>query len=229
MTSTRNAARLAGTLHLVGTAAGVLSVVGSVDDPDYLRLAAANETEVIVGALSQSAMSLAYVGVPIALYAVLRRHSPTAAAGFLGFRIAAGLLNMLGVISLLLLLELSSRFIDANATVPAYFETVGGLLQRARDLTNHVAMILALSVGDALYYWVLYRASLVPRWLSGWGFVGLALAVAASLLVLSNLIAVVTNTYMVLNAALALQQLVLAIWLIAKGFSDSDGTARSPW
>jgi hypothetical protein len=36
MTSTRRAATVAGILFLVGTAAGVLSVGGAAEDPDYL-------------------------------------------------------------------------------------------------------------------------------------------------------------------------------------------------
>jgi hypothetical protein len=82
-------------------------------------------------------------------------------------------------------------------------------------------MILALSVGDVMYYWVLHQARLVPRWLSGWGFIGLALTMSASLLVLCRLVEVVTTIYLALNAVLALQQVALATWLIVKGLNES--------
>ena len=221
MTPTRRAATTAGVLFLVGTAAGVLSVVSAADGPYYLRLVAANEAKVIVGALFQCVTAGAYVGVALALHPVLRRHGPTAAAGFLDFRIAAGILNMVGALVLLLLLDLSHQFVGAGAPVSSHFQTVGALLRYARDGMNHVAMMLALVVGDALYYWILYRARLVPRWLSGWGFAGLALTMFASFLVMSRLIEVVTPTYMAFMAVLALQQLALAIWLIAKGLDES--------
>jgi hypothetical protein len=227
MTSTRRAATTAGVLFLVGTAAGVLSIVGAADGPNYLRELVANGTRVIVGALFQCVTAGAYVGVAIALYAVLRRHGPTAAAGFLGFRIAAGILNMVGALILLLLLDLSKQFLGAGAPASSHFQTLGALLRDARDGMNHVAMVLALSVGDAMYYWVLYRARLVPRWLSGWGFAGLALAICASLLVMCRLIEVVTPTYAALMAVLALQQLALAIWLIVKGFNASAEVASA--
>lgn len=223
MTSTRRAAIAAGVLFLVGTAAGLLSVVGAADGPDYLRLVAAHETRVIVGALSQTVTAGAYAGVALVLHPVLRRHSPTAAAGFLDFRIAAGILNIVGALILLLLLDLSTQFVGVGAPASSYFQTVGALLRNARDGMNHVAMMLALIVGDAMYYWILYRARLVPRWLSGWGFAGLALTLLASLLVMGGLIEVVTPTYGGLMATLALQQLVLAIWLIVKGLDESAG------
>ena len=221
MTLSRRAAITAGVLFLVGTAAGVLSVVGAADGPNYLRDVAANETQVIAGALFQVVTAGAYAGVAIALHPVLRRYGPTAAAGFLGFRIAAGVLNMLGAIILLLLLELSIRFVGAGAPDASYFETMGGLLRVGRDGMNHVAMMLALIVGDALYYWLLYRARLVPRWLSGSGFIGLAFAMVASLLVMSRLIEVVTPVYLSLMAVLGLQQMALAAWLIVRGL-DTD-------
>jgi hypothetical protein len=225
MTSTRRAAITAGVLFLVGTAAGVLSIVGAADGPNYLIEIAGNRTQVIVGALFQLLTAGAFAGVAIALHPVLRRYGPTAAAGFLGFRIGAGILNMLGALILLLLLELSRGFVSAGAPVASYFETVGALLRIGRDGMNHVAMILALIAGDAMYYWLLYRARLVPRWLSGWGFAGLAFAMVASLLVMGRLIEVVTPVYASLMAVLGLQQMVLAIWLIVKGL-DADSLAE---
>jgi hypothetical protein len=226
MTASRRAAITAGVLFLVGTAAGILSIVGAADGPSYLREVAANGPQVIGGALFQLVTAGAYVGVAIALHPVLRRYGPTAAAGFLGFRIGAGILNMFGALILLLLLELSSRFVGAGAPVASYFETVGALLRTGRDGMNHVAMILALIAGDAMYYWLLYRARLVPRWLSGWGFAGLAFATVASLLVMGRLIEVVTPTYAALMAVLGLQQMALAIWLIAKGLDENAQADR---
>jgi hypothetical protein len=221
MTPTRRAAIAAGVLFLVGTVAGLLSIVAAADGPNYLIELAGNRTQVIVGALFQLLTAAAYAGVAIVLHPVLRRHDQTAATGFLGFRIGAGILNMVGALFLLVLLELSNRFLGAGAPVSSYFQTIGALLRTGRDGTNHVAMILALIAGDVLYYRLLYRAKLVPRWLSGWGFAGLVLAAVASLLVMSRLIEVVTPVYGGVMTVLALQQLALAVWLIAKGLDES--------
>jgi hypothetical protein len=224
MTSARRAAITAGVLFIIGTAAGVLSIAGAADGPGYLRDVAASGTQVVVAALFQLVTAGAYVGVAIALHPVLRRYGPTASAGFLGFRITAGILNMLGAIILLLLLDLSIRYVGAGAPPASYFETIGGLLRTGRDGMNHVAMMLALVAGDAMYYWLLYRARLVPRWLASWGFLGLAFAMVASLLVMGRLIEVVTPVYLSLMAVLGLQQMALAAWLIVRGL-DTDSHA----
>jgi len=83
---------------------------------------------------------------------------------------------------------------------------------------NHAGMILALSLGDFMLYSVLYQKKLVPRWLTGWGLIGIALAIFASLLFLFRFTDVITPVYLGLNLPLALQGIVLALWLITKGF-----------
>jgi hypothetical protein len=128
-------------------------------------------------------------------------------------------------------LTLSQEFVTAGAPGSSYFQTLGGLLLAGRDLVNHVATILSVSLGGLLYYFLLYQARLVPRWLSVWGLVGTTLTIFATMLVMFRLIGIITTSYIVLNFPMALQEMVMAVWLIVKGFnpaamgSDSKGTA----
>jgi hypothetical protein len=73
-----------------------------------------------------------------------------------------------------------------------------------------------------MYYALLYRTRLVPRWLSGWGLVGTTLMFLATLLVMSRLIGIVTTSYLVQTLPIALQEMVLAVWLIVKGFRQTE-------
>lgn len=92
-------------------------------------------------------------------------------------------------------------------------------MREGRDLVNHVALFLALGIGDLMLYYILYRSKLIPRWLSGWGFIGIALAMSASLLLMFRFVVVITPTYIILTLPWALQQMVLAVWLIFRGFN----------
>jgi len=87
---------------------------------------------------------------------------------------------------------------------------------------NHIAMTLAVSLSGLMYYAMLYQTRLVPRWLSGWGLVGNTLTIFATLLVMFRLIGIITTSYLVLNFPMALQEMVLAAWLIVKGFCQAE-------
>ena len=221
MNSIRKATIIAGVLFIIGTIAGILSIAPAIDAPDYLIKASANANQVIIGAFFQFTMAAAYVGFAISLYPILKKYNESLAIGFVGFRFIAGVFNIIGVISILLLLTLSQEFVKAGALDSSYFQALGELLRAGRDLVNHVAMILAHSLGGLMVYYIFYQTKLVPRWLSGWGFVGTTLTILASLLVMFRLIGIITPIYIVLSFPMALQEMVLAIWLIVKGFNPS--------
>lgn len=221
MKSNRKAATFAGLLYILGTVAGVLSISPIIDGPDYLVKASANENQVITAALFQFVMAAAYVGFAVVLYPIVRKYHEGLAIGFVGFRFVAGVFNIIGVISILLLLTLSQDFVRAGAPESSHFQALGELLRAGRDLVNHVAMILAQSLGGLMFYYILYQTTLIPRWLSGWGLAATTLTLLASLLVMFRLIGIITPIYIVLNLPIALLEIVLAVWLILKGFNPS--------
>lgn len=227
MSANRKTAIIAGVLMIIGTVAGLLSVVPSIENPDYLEKASENTDQVLRGAFFQFLMVPAYVGFALLLYPILRRYSDSLSLGFVGFRIIAGAFHIVGVVILLLFLPLSQEFVRAGSPDPSYFQTLGGLLRAGRDLVNHVALILALSIGNLMLYYIFYRSKLIPRWLSGWGLIGVALTISASLLLMLRFVGVVTPTYIILNLPLALQEMVLAVWLIVKGFDSSATIFRA--
>jgi hypothetical protein len=75
--------------------------------------------------------------------------------------------------------------------------------------------------GAVMFYWLLYESRLVPRWLSAWGLLGAALYIVAPLGSMFG------YSLGVLMAPLAVQEMVLAVWLITKGFNPSAIAAES--
>lgn len=72
----------------------------------------------------------------------------------------------------------------------------------------------------------LYRTKLVPRFLSVWGLVGAALMFVAGLLGLLGRDPFST-TVIALAAPLAINEMVLAFWLIIKGFDSTSAASGS--
>jgi hypothetical protein len=222
----RRATTTAGVLVIVGMVAGLLSVVPVLEEADYLRSLPAREGEVVSGALFQASMVPAYAGFALALYPTLRRASERLSLGFLGFRLVACALHLLAVAMLALFLDLGQGYAATGA--PAYV-VVAEAARLARDLVNHFAVIVATGMGDLALFAVLYRWRLLPRWLSAWGVVGIALALLASVVFLAGSVEVVSVGYLALNGPLALHGLVLAGWLVARGLDLQrlDGAGAS--
>jgi len=142
------------------------------------------------------------------------------ALGFLSFRIIAAVLNIIGFISLLMLLSLSQEFVREGTPDSSYYQTLGNILRSGRDFVNHIAMILTLSVGSLMFYFSLYQTKLIPRWLSLWGLLGTIFTSSASILIMFHIIDIITAIYIGLNFPLVLLEMVLAIYLIIKGFDS---------
>ena len=201
--------------------ATVANVIGTglsrslLEAPDYLVGVAGHANRVAAGALLELIAAGASVGIAISLYPVLKRWSASLALGSVVFRTAEAVMYMICVVSLLSLLALSQRFTAAVAADPAPFRTAGDAFLDVREQAALVG-VFAFSFGGLLYSYLFYRSRLVPRWLSGWGIGAIILMFLACLLALFRQEELTTYTILVLP--LGVQEIVLAVWLIAKGF-----------
>jgi hypothetical protein len=186
--------------------------------PDYLTKISANENQVLFGALFQFIGAVACTGIALALYPVLRRHNHGLAIGSVGFRTIEGVLHVLIAVCWLLLVTLSQEAVKAGTPASSAYEVPGAVLMAGPDWLAPLALP-AFGLGALCYYWVFYESRLIPRWLSAWGLVAIGLAVVSALLVLVGLIESFSTPQIVLALPIAVQEMVLAIWLIAKGFN----------
>lgn len=219
----RKKIKWAGMLWLASILAGALSVAPAIDSTNYLIEAAQNFNQVVFAAVFQFAMSLAYMGVAILLYPNIKKFDSGLSIGFLSFRIIAVSLSIIGTILLLSILALSQEYVQ-NPLQNSALIVLGNVLKISRDHTNHVFMILALCSGNCLFYLLLFKSKLIPRWLSMGGIITALLSISASILFLFQKVDIITYEYLALNVPTAIQELVLGVWLIAKGF-DNQGTS----
>jgi len=227
MNSNRKTAIIVGVLFIIGTAAGITSVgfTGSIlDDPDYLIEVSANENRVITGALFEFMMAAATAGIAISLYPILKKHNEGIALGSVCFRIIESIIFMVGVIILLSLLTLSQEFVKAGAPDASYFQPLGEVLLAARE--SEVGSI-AFGLGALMYYYLFYQSKLIPRFISVWGLLAIALVFADSLSTMFGLYVPFSTTAIIINLPIAVQEMVLAVWLIVKGFNSSAIASES--
>jgi hypothetical protein len=222
MNTNRRIAVVAGVLFIIATVADVISravlLQPILSAPDYVTKISANEDQVLLGALFLLIGAVAAAGIAVALYPVLRKHNDGLALGSVVFRLIEGALYVGIVVCLLMLVTLSQEPAKAGTPAPSAFQVQAALLMAARDSLGEVA-VLAFGLGALMYYWVFYQSRLVPRWLSAWGLVAIALVMVSGLLVMFRLTEPMSTTQVVLAAPIGVQEMVLAVWLIAKGFN----------
>ncbi|MCC6616109.1 MAG: DUF4386 domain-containing protein [Anaerolineae bacterium] len=224
MNSHRRTAIVVGVLLILAT---VLNVIGTsssrpiLNDPDYLVSVAANQSQVMVGAVLELIAALAVAGIVVVLYPILKKQDPTLALGSLAFRLIEAVFYCVAVVSLLVLLTLSQAYVAAGTAEAASFEAAGTLILAARTWGGEVAVI-AFTLGGLMYYYVFYRTKLIPRWLSVFGLIAVVLLLTAVLISLLNGGSFApTGGMIVLVFPIAVQEMVMALWLILKGFSPS--------
>ncbi|MHC1739782.1 MAG: DUF4386 domain-containing protein [Anaerolineaceae bacterium] len=235
MNTYRKNAIMAGVLYFLGTAFGILgAVVGgevltsliSGNPPvgvDILNLASANSSQLTVGSFFTFLMGISLVAMTVFLYPVMRKVSKELAMGMILFRGALeGIFYFLSTITFLTLIAVGNAYV-ATGSDSAVLQTIGNLLYQVESLKAPVSSIIFL-IGATCIYLVFYRTRLIPRWLSVWGFIGVATSMAAALL---NYFHVDPGIGFYLEMVIAPQEILMAVWLIVKGFNQSAIAALS--
>ena len=219
METYRKAAVTAGLLFIVATVADVISRVMFLapvfSSPDPLTAVSASETRVVIGALLLFVGAAAASGIAIAMYPALRSHGEALAIGSVAFRLIEGAFYLGIPVCLLVLMALGDA--AASSGDPAAFAVPAALVLAAREALGQVG-VLAFGVGATMYYWVFYRTRMVPRWLSAWGLAAIGSLMVSVVLVIAGVVEPMSRPQVVLAAPIGVQELVLAGWLIAKGF-----------
>jgi len=230
MNADRKTAVAVGILFIVATAASLAG--SSISDPilaapGYLTGMAENTGRILVSALCTFLAAATSVSIAIALYPVLRRSSEALALGSVVFRTIEAVFYIIAVLCLLSLLALGQESLAAGGA-PQGAEVLGRVLLTAKELAGFVFGAGAFCIGGFLYYVVFYQSRLIPRWLSAWGLLGCVLLLCGIALASSDGAPFNrTGNLVVLAIPIALQEMILAVWLLVKGF-DSSGAARQP-
>ena len=230
MNTYRKTAVMVGVLYIIGTVAGVLSVVFTgpvLDGPDVLANVGANAGPLTIGALLVLLMGLALAMVPVLLFPIFRKINEALAVGYVVFRGALETVSCIALVSLwLLLIVVGQQYAAGGTSVAQYLRPVAALLRDGGDAINPIGTFV-FSLGALMLYTMLYRSQLVPRWISIWGFIAILLHLARGFLVMFHLMSTFSAIDTVVNLPIALQEMVMAVWFIAKGFEPSAVAASS--
>ena len=212
----RKTARIAGALFIIATVTAVLSMplIGStLDGPDYLTAVSNNETEIITAVVLWIILAVSVIGIGIVFYPVLKRVNEAIAQAYIGLRLVEGICIVFASICLMSVVSLSQNYTAGGA-----YQVISNTLILMHEWSFAVGTLIFLGLGGLSLYYLVYRAKLVPSWLSIWGLIG------ATCVLMYGLATLFGYDPAILAAPIAIQEMVFAAWLIIRGF---DAPAES--
>jgi hypothetical protein len=219
----KRTATTVGILFILATVAGVISValIGSTLDPQgILGNVAADETNVVLAVFFDLVLAGAVIAIPVVMFPVLKQQSEGIARGYFAARLLEGMVIVLGAIALLTLVTVSQESVDVVGGVTE-FGFIGVALVAARDWTDVIGTQLIFGVTALILNLSMFRSLLIPRFISIWGLIGAALAIVSSLSIMLLNLDPFATTSIVLFLPIAIQEMVMAVWFIVKGFNPS--------
>lgn len=222
MNKNKRTARIVGILFILATVAGVISallITSKLGAPNFLTTIFENQNQMIIGALMILIMGVCVAGVAIWMYPVFKKHYPGMALGYAGARIVEGVVDIVLVIILLSLVTLSKQFVAAGSPDGSYFQVMSKLLLELQDQwVGPFLLAIVFCISGLMLYYMLYRTKLVPRFLSIWGLCAIVLHLVSTFLPLLG-VDPASAIFIVMDVPIAINEMVLAVWLIIKGFN----------
>jgi hypothetical protein len=223
----KRTAQIVGILFMIGTFGlfiGKAFYDPILSSPEYLDITYPNRIAVIFGILVETIGYLGLVFIPLLLYPIFKRHNEALALSYICFRLFESVLLCVAQGIKLSFIGLSQNYLANGGVDASYFYNMGASIQSVLYWIDSGGLlsIVVFVIGALVLYYELYKTILVPRWISIFGlFSGVAL-ITASLGFTFDLFN--AELAVLLMIPLAVQEQVMALWMIFKGFNLSAVT-----
>jgi hypothetical protein len=190
--------------------------------PGFLVNAASHFQQLGLAVLLGLVTEALWVGIAITAFPVFNRRTQAMALWFIALAVVILAVAVVENAAVMSMLSLSEAYTKASVAEREQIQMVKIVVTSARNWAHYMARIFD---GGAIFvfYVVLYRFALVPRALAGFGLVAVTLMVTAVAMPLFG-----HDVVFPMLAPLGLSQLILAVWLITKGFRDRPSPGDRP-
>jgi hypothetical protein len=217
--STRKTAAVVALMFLTATAAFIVAdslITGFLAGPDFLADASAQTSTLAIGALMLFGQ-FGVVGIAVLLFPLLKPHGEALALAHVGFRVTelAATLFYLAVPLMAIALGAQTRSgaLDADASTG-----LAALLQAQLGVAT-LMIYLVTSAGGMCMAVLLHRSRLIPRPLAVLGLISYPALLAGCALDLFGVVDVTQGVGLVAFIPGGIFELIMPIWLLAKGFT----------
>ena len=168
-------------------------IVGLLILVAYSILGTNNPDKKVLGMFLEIISGLAVIAIAVLMFPLLRPYGKKLALCYLALKAFEGLLMIIAGVFFLIHTASLLALRDQIYLVHGYLFAIPALL----------------------FYYLLYQSKLIPRWLSVWGVIASILLIIVNLLELIEMIPQLEILYL----PIVLNEIVLALWLIVKGFN----------
>ena len=155
------------------------------------------------------------IGIAIAGFPIFREYSYRMGLWFLAFSIIWFSMQAVDNIHILSMLSLSQQYAERGASNAELFGALATTVRSTR-VWAHYTELLVIDTWFFVFYSLLFRFSLIPRALAGFGLIMVIVHAAAIPLPMF----LDYNRVMVLAYSLTLSYLAVGTWLVVKGFDE---------
>jgi len=192
-----------------------------INSPDYLTSIYENSNQLLIGTLLEFICAIAVVAIAVLLFPILKKYSERIAMWYVVFRISEFTIIVFSKIKILSLIPLGQQYVNATMSENENLKTFGNIILNEYSIAVLMVMV-AFSIGAFMFYYLLYKSKLIPRFISVWGLIGVTLVLTANIFELSD-----NSLGMLIYMPMGLNELFLGIWLLIKGLNLSiDNTQR---
>jgi hypothetical protein len=229
MTSTKHIGKIIGMLLLVHLATGLIVPYVFLQPltklpAAFLDTAAGMSSQVRLNVLLLFVGGAISVGISIAVWPAVRERSYRLGLWLLALALVNFTLQIVENSHWLSMLSVSQAYAEVGAAEAGLFQSIGVAVRSAWKWA-HYSHILVVVAWLFTLYCLVFRCALVPRAL---GAIGMVTSV---LQVIGITLPVFAGYRMpfpeLFGMPLGLSNLVLSVWLMAKGFKEPDGTPRA--
>jgi len=216
MNTTKTTGQIVGVLFLtlmVAYIIGMILIDPVLNATNLFTEIGANKNRLFIGVLFELINGLAYLGIAVLLYPILKKPHEQLALLYLALRIIEFTMQMVSDISPLILITSSEKFTELTHQNTGVAEALGSSLLALRYWANNMVFI-TYGLGAVIFYTLAYKMKLFPRFLSVWGIIGAPLVLLGVILDSISI-----DIGVDLGLVMGLNEIVLGIWLIAKGFN----------
>jgi hypothetical protein len=205
----------------IGLILGGIILAPILGATDILAVAFPNATTLLIGSVIEIGNAVGVLGIALFMFPYLKKKKGTLALWYVGIRICEAMLSAIATTSRLALIDISEAYLDAGSPSDPIYQTLADIAL-ANYHWAHEMLTVFFILGALLFYFILYRTEIVPKFISIWGFIAVV-----SLIIMNLFAPMLGDIAIIFGLPIMSNEIFLGIWLIAKGFNSSAVTSES--